>query len=502
MSGHDDGKGSHVLDSTLFEVCPSVIPIGKPICVDLDGTLILTDTLIESFLSIVSKRKGLLRLPRLHAWSRAGFKSKLSEFMALNPALLPYNIPFLEYLQQKKIDGIRLVLVTAADERVAHLVADHLGLFDEVIASNGNLNLKGKMKTSELLRRFGRKGFEYAGNSRADLAVWREAEGIIIVNARNSVAKAARGLGTTVAEFPCQTSRLIGSIRAMRPYQWVKNLLVFVPLLTAQAFTDWQGLVGALVLFMSFCATASGVYLVNDLLDLDADRQHPRKRKRPFASGALPLGFGIGLAAVLFFVGFGFAATVSAAPLIFLYAAISITYSLILKYSPLIDVFILAALYTLRILAGGVASHHPVSLWLLAFSGFTFLSLALIKRCGELPRDLAHWEPYRGDRMRGYFFGDRPLLVVLGVASTFASSVVLALFVGATFAANQYRSPELLWGLVPLILFWQCRLWLGTERGYMHDDPIVYAFGDWVSWLTGLAAVVIILLASHLTWHF
>jgi 4-hydroxybenzoate polyprenyltransferase len=503
MSDHVEAEVSGTgTDPAPCEACASSSPIDKPICVDLDGTLILTDTLIESFLSVVSRREGLLRLPHLLTWRRAAFKQKLGELTALNPALLPYNIPLIEFLQKQKSDGRRLVLVTAADEQIARLIADHLGFFDEVIASNGVVNLKGKAKANEMVRRFGRNGFDYAGNSRADLPVWREAKGIIIVNATNSVARAARRLGPVTSEFPQQPSRLSNAIRAMRPYQWVKNLLVFVPLLTSQSFTDWQGLKSALVLFMSFCVMASGVYVANDLVDLNADRQHPRKRKRPFASGTLPLGFGIGLAAALLFIGLGLATLVSAAPLVLLYAAISMAYSLMLKQLPLVDVFILAALYTLRVVAGGVASQHPVTLWLLGFSGFTFLSLALIKRCGELPRDLAQPSNGAGHRRRGYFPGDRPLLVTFGVASTFASSVVLALFVGATLDTDRYHSPELLWGLVPLILFWQCRLWLGTERGYMHDDPIVYAFRDWVSWLTGMAAVAIIVLASWVTLRF
>lgn len=475
---------------------------GKPICVDLDGTLIHTDMLMEGLLSLVSERKGLLRLPQLITTSRAAFKRKLATVIVPDPALLPYNEPLLDYLREQKGQGKRLVLVTAADAGTAQQIADHLGLFDEVIASDGVVNLKGKAKAEELLRRFGRKGFDYAGNDWPDLAVWREAEGIIIVNATNSLNKAARNLGIIISEFPRETSRLAAATRAMRPYQWVKNLLVFVPLLTSQAFTDWQGIVGALVLFMSFCATASGVYVLNDLADLNSDRQHPRKRNRPFASGSLPLSFGFGLSAALLIIGLGLAATVQATSMILLYAVITTAYSFSLKQFPLVDVFTLAALYTLRIVAGGVASDHPVTLWLLAFSGFVFLSLALIKRCGELPRDpLRHYHSTE-DRRRGYFGGDRLLLVMFGVASTFASSVVLALFVGATSATTQYRSPQLLWSLVPLILFWQCRLWLSTERGYMHDDPIVYAFRDWVSWLTGATAVAIILQASWMTWHF
>jgi 4-hydroxybenzoate polyprenyltransferase len=474
----------------------------KPLCIDLDGTLILTDMLMESLASLVSERRGLLRLPELFTTNLADFKRRLATLTAPDPALLPYNGPLLDYLREQKDQGRRLILVTATDAEMAQRIADHLGLFEEVIASDGVVNLKGRVKAEELLRRFGHNGFDYAGNDWPDLAVWREARGIIVVNAPSALNKTVRNLGTEISEFPRQTSRLSASIRAMRPYQWVKNILVFVPLLTSQAFTDWQGLIGALLLFMSFCATASSLYVLNDLVDLSADRQHPRKRKRPFANGSLPLSFGFWLSAALLLIGLGLAATTQAASLIVLYAVVTAAYSFSLKQLPLIDVFTLATLYTLRIIAGGVASNHPATLWLMAFAGFMFLSLALIKRCGELPRDLLQHYHSNESRRRGYFGGDRLLLVIFGVASTFASSVVLALFVGATAATNQYQSPQLLWGLVPLILFWQCRLWLSTERGYMHDDPIVYAFRDWVSWIAGAVAIVIVLQASWVRWQF
>ena len=402
-------------------------------------------------------------------------------------------MPLLEYLIKEKRRGRWLVLATAADERTACLVADHLNIFDEIIASDGTNNLKGKQKAYALSRRYGVKGFDYAGNDRADLSVWQEADGIIIVNASNAVAKAARNVGNVISEFQNRPQKFAATLRAMRPHQWVKNLLVFVPLLTSHAFTDWSGMLGALILFAGFCATASGIYLINDLLDLTADRNHPRKCNRPFASGALSLTFGMGLALALLTIGLSLVAFTGALHLLLVYAVMSLSYSLVLKQFPLLDVFILAALYTLQIVAGGVVSLHPVSVWLLGFSGLTFLSLAVIKRCAELPRDVASFDIAP---RRGYSYKDRPLLVNFGVSSAFASSIVLALYITSAAVANQYHYPVLLWGLVPLFLFWQCRLWLSTDRGNMHDDPIVFTFHDWVSWVVGTAIIATIMLAS------
>jgi 4-hydroxybenzoate polyprenyltransferase len=466
----------------------------QPLCVDLDGTLIKTDCLIEGILSILSRRNGVANFLKVLTWSRAGLKGNVAALADYSPELLPYNAELITYLREMKAKGHSIILATAADAKVAQMVADYVGLFDDVIASDGINNLKGEAKARELVRRFGKNGFSYAGNDRTDLSVWLEADGIVIVNASSGVARKTRSLGTVVAEFQDQPPKLITALRAMRPHQWVKNLLVFVPLLTSQSFSDWPGLLGALVMFASFCAAASGIYLVNDLMDLEADRRHPRKRKRPFASGALALPFGIGLSALLLALSIVLAGAAGAVHMVLTYAVISLTYSLALKQYPVLDVFILAVLYTLRIVAGGVASLHPASLWLLAFAGFLFLSLALVKRCGELPRE-SH-DSHVINVRRGYSVADRPLLVMFGVASAFSSSVVLALYVGSSTAFQLYPLPEVLWSLVPLGLFWQLRLWLSTERGKMHDDPIVYASRDWVSRLVAIGAVAIVLLAS------
>jgi 4-hydroxybenzoate polyprenyltransferase len=469
--------------------------LAKPLCVDLDGTLLRTDSLIEGLVSILSGQTGAGRLWSLAATSRAAFKQRVAALAQLSPQTLPFNGQLIEYLRGQKRLGRKLVLATGADEKTARTIADHIGLFDEVIASDGVRNLSGGEKAKELVRRYGHQGFDYAGSGRGDLAAWGAADGIVLVNAPGSVVRKARSLGRVVAEFDDRQPVVAAAVRAIRPHQWTKNLLVFVPLLTSQAFADWRGLLAATAMFAAFCAVASAIYLTNDLLDLAADRRHPRKRHRPFASGTLPVFPGLGLALVLMATGTALAASVGAASLLAVYAALSLAYSLVLKRYPLVDVFSLAGLYTLRIVAGGVASDHPVTLWLLAFSGFTFLSLALVKRTGEFIQ-LKEASDNGAESRRGYRPEDSSILMTFGIASAFSSSVVLALFVNNAATVQQFASPELLWGLVPLILFWQLRLWLSTARGYMHDDPIVYASTDWVSWLVAPAAVAIVALAS------
>jgi 4-hydroxybenzoate polyprenyltransferase len=261
----------------------------------------------------------------------------------------------------------------------------------------------------------------------------------------------------------------------------VKNLFTLVPLLASGDFANRQAWVQSLAIMAAFCATASAIYVVNDLSDLSADRAHPRKRQRPFASGALPPAYGLAMVPVLFLLGGLLGGASGAWPALAMYAALSLAYTIRLKEQPLIDVFILAALYTIRLFGGGEASGHAVSMWLLGFSSFLFLSLALVKRVSELYR-LQSAAQRRTER-RGYLVEDIAMLQMFGAAASFASVVVLSLYVLSDTALHAYARPSLLWGVIPLLLFWQCRLWLSTSRGYMNDDPIVYAARDWVSWL-------------------
>jgi len=466
-----------------------------PLCVDLDGTIVRSDTLLEGIFALPLNSRLLWCFSGLFS-SRAVFKKRIAESCNLNPALLPYNQELLAYLQQQKAAGRSLILVTAADITTARLVAGHLEIFDEVIASDGAENVKGRTKAAILTSRFGEKGFVYAGNSRADLPVWRAANSAVIVNASRNVAGAARRIGAVETQIDERPSEFAGIVRAMRPHQWIKNILVFVPIITAHAVRDVWGWVHALFAFLAFCATASGIYLVNDLSDLTADRRHPRKRNRPFAAGTVPLHFGVIIAMWLLGIGLELAILGKVLLIVLTYAVMSIAYSAKLKEMPLVDVFMLAALYTIRLFGGGQSSGYAVSFWLLAFSNFIFLSLALVKRVAELkaiaPAD-------SNIARRGYRLADIPILQMFGCGSALAASVVLALFVQAEATAERYASPSILWGLVPLMLFWQFRLWLATTRGNMRDDPITYAAGDWVTWLVGVASLIILVAAKSLT---
>jgi 4-hydroxybenzoate polyprenyltransferase/phosphoserine phosphatase len=454
-----------------------------PLCIDLDGTLLKIDSLQEAaFAAVMTDPRVLGQIPLWLARGKATLKQECAKRWTFDPAHLPYNEKLLDYLRETRARGRRIVLVTAADRRVADLIAKHLGLFDEVIASNGTDNLRGAAKAETLCRRFGSKGFIYAGNDSTDHAVWQHAAAAMLVNCASNVRRTAEQrypVAAVIEDRPIGTMR--AAVKAMRPYQWVKNVLIFVPLLASGDFTDWSGWLSASLIFAAFCAVASSIYLLNDISDLAADRMHPRNRRRPFASGALPISIGLALMPILLGIGLALGWGTSALSSLLAYCVLSLSYNLKLKEMPLIDVFVLAALYTVRLFAGGEASDHPVSLWLLGFSSFLFLSLALVKRVSELHR--LRLEKRDGAARRGYMTADLDILQIMGCAAAFASVVVLSLYIQSDTASLAYARPTMLWGIIPLMLFWQCRLWLSTARGYMHDDPIVYAARDWVSWL-------------------
>lgn len=465
-----------------------------PLCVDLDGTLVRTDMLYESFISVVTAMPWLLLLvPFWLLRGKAALKMALAVRFRFDPALLPYDTRVLDYLRAEKQRGRILVLATAAAEPLARAVADHLRLFDRVLASNEHRNLSGARKAAVLREEFG--AFAYIGNSRRDLAVWTAAERIGVVNASAGLESAVVAKHTVELRLPRPGGSIRGLVLALRPHQWSKNLLVFVPILTVNQLLNGSAWVSAALAFLAFCVTASGIYVINDLTDLGGDRSHPRKRSRAFACGAVPLSPAVLLCGpALLIGGVGLAAAAGIPQTLCLYAVSSISYSFWLKRLPLVDVFVLAFLYVVRLMAGGLATGFVLSFWLLGFSAFLFFGLAVVKRVAELS-DSAQADG--AARRRGYLASDRLILMVMGVGSTFAATVLLTLYVQSNEVASRYAAPEVLWLLVPLVLFWQLRLWLSTSRGYMHDDPIVYSVRDWVSWLVSGAAVVIMIAANH-----
>lgn len=466
-----------------------------PICVDLDGTLLRIDSLQEAASAAALKDyRVLFNLPIWLAQGKARLKEELARHWAFDPAHLPYSQTLLVYLRTQHAQGRRLVLVTAADRVVAETIAKHLGLFDEVIASDGVHNLRGTKKADVLCERFGAQGFVYAGNDHTDHHVWDKAAAAIVVNASSSVqttVKERHADATLIDDHSMSTPRAL--IKAMRPHQWVKNILVFVPILAAGDIANLSAWLSSLLIFTAFCAVASSTYLLNDMSDLAADRMHARKRQRPFASGSLSVVSGLAVTPLLLMLGFVLGWASHALPALILYCVLTLTYNFKIKEIPLIDVFVLAALYSVRLLGGGEASGHPVSLWLLGFSSFLFLSLALVKRVSELYR--LRLEKHETVARRGYATTDLDILQIMGCAATFASAVVLSLYIQSDEAFTSYARPELLWGVMPLMLFWQCRLWLATARGHMLDDPIVYAARDRVSWLVFACVAVVVLVA-------
>ncbi|MBS0583224.1 MAG: UbiA family prenyltransferase [Proteobacteria bacterium] len=460
-----------------------------PLCVDLDGTLIRSDLLIESALGLA--RRNPLNVLRCGFWllrGKAAMKREIAARSEIDVSLLPYDERVVELL---RASSRHRVLCTASDRKYAEAVAAHLGVFDEVLASDGERNLAGADKAQALVERFGRRGFDYAGNAVADIEVWRQARSAIVVNASEDLARRASAVTAVGQALPRSSGGAGTWITALRLHQWLKNFLVFLPLLASHRLFQPDAVLLSVLAFVSFGLCASGVYVLNDLLDLEADRSHPRKRLRPFAAGAVPLASGLLAAPALTLAAFALALAVGAefALVLFGYWLLTLAYSFRLKRIAMLDTVVLAALYTVRIIAGTVAIHSALSFWLLAFSMFLFLSLALVKRYTEL-RSLMQLGRSRTDG-RGYEVDDLGLIASLGGSSGYLAVLVLALYINSSASEALYRHPQVLWLLCPLLLYWISRVWFKAHRGLMDDDPVVFALTDYVSRIVlALCAVV------------
>jgi 4-hydroxybenzoate polyprenyltransferase/phosphoserine phosphatase len=469
---------------------------GSPLVVDLDGTLIHTDMLHESAIRLLrDKPHFVLAIPFWLSRGKALLKQKLASYIDVDITSLPFNQQLIDWLQSQKDLGRKLVLCTATDVSIARKIADHLKLFDEVIASDGIQNLAGKNKANALVKKYGENGFDYVGNSYVDLLVWEKSKQGVVVSGSNKLVDQA-SLVTKIEHVISKAKNNLKTwVRVFRLHQWIKNVLIFVPIVAAHQVITGELWINLGLAFLSFSLCASSVYVANDLLDLESDRAHPRKRFRPFASGQIPIWMGTILAPALIFSSLAMAQHVGGSflPCLLVYFGLTCAYSWGLKRLVLVDCLTLAILYTLRIVAGAAAVSVPLSFWLLAFSIFLFLSLAFIKRYAELQ---AHPE---GDAKkvhgRGYYIADAPLVQQLGVTSGYAATLVLALYLNSENVIKLYRTPEIIWGAVPLMLLWISWMWLKAHRGLMHDDPIVFAIKDKVSILIGALFVAILVVA-------
>jgi 4-hydroxybenzoate polyprenyltransferase len=465
-----------------------------PLCVDLDGTLIKTDLLHESLIALIREDPGaLLSIPGWLAQGRAAFKHAVAERGTIDVGTLPYNPAVLAQMETARAERRPVVLTTAAAPQLATAVAAHLGLFDAVISSDATTNLSGPAKAARLVETYGHSGFDYIGNDTADLPVWKAARHALLVG--------NAALDKHATRIAPRAPTLRPFIKALRPVQWLKNLLVFVPLLAGQKLGDPALFFAACVAFIAFSLTASSVYLVNDLLDLAADRRHHRKSARPFASGALPVKVGIFAAPLL--VGGGITLGVVFLPPLFLivlggYLLLTSLYSFWLKRYVIVDVILLAGLYTLRIIAGSAATGIAPSFWLLAFSQFIFFSLALVKRYTELRLKEDETSIVAG---RGYYPADLPVLMALGASSGMMAVLVLALYIESPATAALYAGRAWLWLIPPVMLYWVARLWMKTHRGEIHDDPVVFAARDRQSLLiAGILGLIFVAAAND--WRF
>lgn len=450
------------------------------LCVDLDGTLLRSDVLYESVLALLSKNPlYLFLLPFWLMRGKAALKHEIAARVDLDAATLPYDQRLIEMLGATQARP--RVLCTATNGKYATAIADHLGVFDLVIASDESRNLSGQRKADMLVERFGEHGFDYAGNEDCDLKVWERARAAWVVNAPGSLAQRASRISRVDQHLPPARGGLKAWLKAIRLHQWLKNLLVFVPLFASHRFLEFSAIVPTLTAFVAFGLCASGVYVLNDLLDLASDRAHPRKRKRPFAAGSLPLLHGIAVAPLLTLAGFALALSVSRvfAGVLLGYYAMTLAYSLRLKRVVMVDVVLLAALYTIRIIGGAVAIGAGLSFWLLAFSMFLFLSLAMLKRYTELATMLASGQGKASGR--GYTVDDLPLIQSLGASGGYCAVLVFALYINSPESLELYSRPQVLWLICPMLLYWISRVWVQAHRGLMDDDPVIFAVTDRVS---------------------
>lgn len=467
-----------------------------PLVVDMDGCLLRTDVLFEAIASGLARRPlETLMAFRFLLQGRARFKRAIAEINEVDVESLPLREDFVAHLAQERADGRELHLVTAAHHEIAEEVAERVGLFHSVQGSTDGRNLKGSKKLAAIQERFP-DGFAYAGDSAADLKVWKEADAIVLAGASPAVAAQARKLQKPVeGAFENAPATLRVWMKALRVHQWSKNALVFVAIMLSHLYLDVDAWIASIIAWSAMCLTASGTYLINDLSDLAADRRHRTKRNRPLAAGLVDIQTALVLAPVLILAGvaIGFAGSIALGLLVCLYLALTLSYSMWLKRVPMLDVTILGGLYTVRVILGAVAIGSALSPWLLTFSFFFFFAMSLAKRHVELIRAASEGK-IDG---RGYRQADAPVTIAFGVSATVASILIMMLYmVNEAFPSGGYRAPEFLWGAPVLVAVWTMRIWLLAQRGELNDDPVAFAVKDKVSWLLGALVGVSFVIAT------
>jgi 4-hydroxybenzoate polyprenyltransferase len=466
-----------------------------PLVVDVDGTLVTTDLLHEAALQFVARHP--LQAWRLPIWTLSGkarLKSELAERVECDAATLPLCDEVVAAIREAQVEGRPVWLASASERRYVQAVADRVGGIAGIFATDANVNLSGGRKAAALVAAFGEGGFDYIGNCKVDVPVWRGARHALVVSRSARFTREVQRQLPHARQVAGRRPGFLPYVRALRPYQWVKNLLVFLPLVAGHTF-DPATVGRTLLAFVCFCLAASSAYIINDLLDLPGDRDHARKRNRPFASGAIPVAHGPPIAVLLMMAAFGASLLLPLwfAGVLLLYVTLTLAYSLFLKRRVLIDVITLGALYTIRVLGGVAAVGVEQSPWLLMFSLFLFLSLAAVKRCSELVARRAAGKTSAAGR--GYVVEDLPVLLCLAAAAGYGSVLVVSLYIASPEVQELYAHPERLWLICPLLLYWISRVLLLANRDLLHDDPVIFAFRDRASWLVAACSAAVIAVA-------
>lgn len=470
----------------------------ETLVVDLDHTLLKSDMLFESFWAAFGQDwRSPFRSALALSQGKAALKHSLAQSAHVDVKSLPYDADVIAYIEAWRNDGGRTALVTASDDKIAQDIGTHLKLFDEIHGSDGSENLKGENKARFLIDSYGEKQFSYMGDSVADLDVWKHAKKAITVNASDGVKKRATQMAENVEHLTTHEPTIGDFLKAIRPHQWMKNTLVFLPMFAAHKI-DASSFFASLLAFVAFSLVASSVYVLNDLLDLTADRAHPRKRLRPFAAGSIPIAAGTWMAGGLLAIGGIIALLLGPAffGVMLGYYALTSGYSLYLKRRIVVDICVLAGLYTVRIVAGGAATGIPLSVWLLAFSIFFFLSLAAVKRQAELVDNVKQGKLKATGR--GYHVDDLPIISMISISAGYVAVLVMALYVNSPAVIELYAHPEALWGVCVILLYWITRTVMLAHRGEMHDDPVVYAVKDRVSQISFVIILAFVLAGAVL----
>ena len=464
-----------------------------PIVVDLDDTLARTDFFFESLLVFI--KQNPINIFYAIYWlmlnDRAYLKSKIAQAVDIDVTTIPLNKPLIQWLGNKKKLGHEIILATATHRKYADDVANHVGLFNQVLATEDGFNLKGVNKEKKLIELFGLKGFIYVGDSKADLRVWRSAESAVLVGGSKQTKDELLKIARLQHEFPRALDKKVW-FRAIRIHQWVKNFLLFVPLLTSHNLNDAGKLGLAITAFFAFSFCASAVYILNDFFDLNDDRKHRTKHQRAFASGDLSIIKGGIVFSACMILSLVLSILVSAKFLLIIciYFIATLLYSLYLKSQMMVDIILLAGLFTLRIIAGAVAIQVELSFWLLAFSMFIFLSLAIMKRYIELLA-IKNTHEQHTLKARGYYVSDINILSSLGTTCGCLAVLIMAFYVNSPDVIKLYSQQEILWLMCPLLLFWICRTWLKASRGNVDDDPITFVIKDKVSWICAMLVLLL-----------